>query len=414
MLTITEALEQVLNQTKTRQAETVLLADCHNCVLAADLATPHESPPFDKSMMDGFAVDSRTVFESGVTELSVLETITAGTLPTQRPGAGTACRIMTGAPMPQGADCVVPIEKTSFSDEQPKVVRITPEHVASERHVLRKGASATAGTDLLAGGTPLKPQHIAVLAEFGLSSVDIIPQSRVAILATGDELIPSSEPLTPGRIRNSNEPMLVAQVQRAGGIPVPLGIARDDAEQLSVGISAGLKCDVLLLSGGVSAGTLDLVPAQLAAAGVRQVLHGIHMKPGKPLWFGAARTGHGLCLVFGLPGNPVSSMVCFEMFVRPALKKLAGRTPHGPEMHPATLTEEICVKGERPTCFPSLLCRTPEGLTATPVAWGGSADLKSTALANGLCLLEPVPGRYQAGDTVLVTAWDEVPRRTQS
>lgn len=408
MLTVTQALDQVLQQSSVLPSETVSLRDSSDRVLAESLTTPHDSPPFDKSMMDGFAVDSQTVFADGAQELTVLETITAGTLPTQTPAAGSASRIMTGAPVPPGADCVIPIERTQFDEQQPSVVRITTEDVAAEKNVLRQGTAATAGSSLLASGTLLKAQHVAVLAEFGVAQLDVVRQPSVGVLATGDELIPFSESLTPGRIRNSNEPMLESQILRAGASAFPLGIARDNEQELSERIEAGLQHDVLLLSGGVSAGTLDLVPAQLAAAGVEQVFHKIQMKPGKPLWFGRLQTSDHSCLVFGLPGNPVSSMVCFEVFVRPALDVLAGRAAHGSRNRMAQLTSDITIRGDRFTYFPSRIERSADGLTATPVAWGGSADLRSTAEANGVCCLEAGGSGYGAGTDVPVICWDDV------
>lgn len=408
MLTVTEALDLILTQATALPAETVSLRDSSRRVLAESLTTPHDSPPFDKSMMDGFVVDSRTVFSDGANELSVLETITAGTLPTQTPAAGTASRIMTGAPIPPGADCVIPIEHTQFDEQQPTVVRIASDRVEAEKNVLRQGVAAKAGAPLLSAGTVLQAQHIAVLAEFGVAELQTIRQPSVGVLATGDELIPFCEQLTPGTIRNSNEPMLEAQIGRAGAAAAPLGIARDNEAELANRIADGLQNDVLLLSGGVSAGTLDLVPAQLAAAGVKQVFHKVQMKPGKPLWFGTLERDDQRCLVFGLPGNPVSSMVCFEVFVRPALDQLAGRPAHGTRQRTAELTSEITIRGDRFTFFPSKIERTDGGLSATPVAWGGSADLRSTAEANGVCCLEAGGTGYTAGAAVPVICWNEV------
>ncbi|MEO2033729.1 MAG: gephyrin-like molybdotransferase Glp [Planctomycetaceae bacterium] len=408
MLTVAQALNLILEQSLQLSPHTPTLHDCLDRVLAQSLTTPHDSPPFDKSMMDGFAVNTATVFSGNAAQLSVIETITAGTLPTLSPGEGTASRIMTGAPMPDGADCVIPIEHASFDEQRPATVTISREYVQAEQNVLRRGASAKQDAALLKAGTCLKPQHIAVLAEFGVADVPVVSQPTVGVLATGDELVPHSEALTPGRIRNSNEPMLDAQIRRSGASPVPLGIARDNQAALNEKIAAGLQEDVLLLSGGVSAGTLDLVPAQLAAAGVRQIFHKIQMKPGKPLWFGTLQNDQHRCLVFGLPGNPVSSMVCFEVFVRPALEKLAGLVPHGARNHVAVLTKDIRIRGDRPTYFPSSLTRNETGLTATPVAWGGSADLRSTADANGVCRLEPGTDGYVAGTSVPVICWDEI------
>lgn len=408
MLTVTQALDLILQNSTPVDSHQVPLVDSLNQVLAQSLTTPHDSPPFDKSMMDGFAVNSSVVFDSESEQLRVLETITAGTLPTRSPESGEASRIMTGAPMPPHADCVIPIEHTEFNEDRPDTVAISRERVAPERNVLRQGCSAQTGSPLLEAGTQLKPQHIAVLAEFGLSQISTTRLPTVAVLATGDELVSAADELTPGRIRNSNEPMLESQILRAGALPVPLGIAGDNVEDLSQRITQGLQEDVLLLSGGVSAGTLDLVPAQLAAAGVEQVFHKIQMKPGKPLWFGVLQNEQQRCLVFGLPGNPVSSMVCFEVFVRPALEALAGLPPHGSRNRTAVLTADISIRGDRTTYFPSTLVRQQEGLTATPVAWGGSADLRSTALANGVCCLEPGGEGYSAGTLVPVIVWDDL------
>jgi molybdopterin molybdotransferase len=182
-----------------------------------------------------------------------------------------------------------------------------------------------------------------------------------------------------------------------------LGVAKDTREDLGPKIISGLECDFLLLSGGVSAGTLDLVPSELQAAGVEQVFHKIQMKPGKPLWFGRLKNGDHQCWVFGLPGNPVSSMVCFEVFVRTAMRKLAGHRKPEPTMVEARLTEAVTVKGDRATYFPSRLELTADGMTVSP--WGGSADLRSTAQANGMCVLMPRAESYAAGESVAAICW---------
>jgi len=408
MIDVSEALSLILQHSHVLPSQVTELSDCLDVVTAESLKTPHDSPPFDKSMMDGFAVNSQAVLKGDSESLRVIETITAGTVPTEIPGEGTASRIMTGAPLPAQADCVVPIEDATFDEGNAGEVGIAAGQIIAERHVLRQGTLAAAGSELLPAGTLLRPQHIAVLAEFGVAELPVICRPRVAVLATGEELIAANEDLTAGRIRNSNEPMLAAQVRRAGATPVPLGIARDNKDELRDCILEGLSCDVLLLSGGVSAGTLDLVPSVLAEVGVKQVFHKIRMKPGKPLWFGVLDTDGQSCLVLGLPGNPVSSMVCFESFGRPMLDVLAGRTPLGGRNQNAVLTQDISIRGDRLTYFPSTLVRTSDGLTVTPVAWGGSADLRSTALANGVACLEPNPGGHRAGETVPVQCWDAI------
>lgn len=404
MFSVNEALASILQHTTPAVTEAVPLGECLFRVLAEDLLTPHDSPPFGKSMMDGFVVHSAG-FGEGSQTLKVLETITAGTVPTQDVQSGTASRIMTGAPVPDGGDCVVPIERVEFDESQPEVVTITSDVVTAERHILRQGCLAKTGEPLMAAGTLIEPQHIAVLAEFGVAQVPVYRRPSVAVLATGDELLPVDQPLTVGRIRNSNEPMLVSQIQRANATAVPLGIAKDDRSQLQDCIQRGLECDFLLLSGGVSAGTLDLVPSELAAAGVRQVFHKIQMKPGKPLWFGQLESDGRRCLVFGLPGNPVSSMICFELFVRTALRAFCGAVHPQPEPVRATLSANVFVRGDRVTYFPAKCVLGESGTMAEPVRWGGSADLRSTADANGMIVLDPKADAYCSGDTVDALLW---------
>lgn len=406
MRTVAEALSQILECVEPAAHDLTFLPDCLMRVLAADLQVPHDSPPFDKSMMDGFAVNSTSLQNtSEKARLAVLETLTAGNIPTQPVTAGCATRIMTGAAVPEGADCVVPIERVQFDESAPEHVTVFLQDVSSERHILRRGRLAVAGDTLLNRGVVIEPQHIAVLAEFGMAKLPVSAIPRVAVLATGDELLPFDAPLTPGHIRNSNEPMLVSQIQRASAKPVALGIAADNAEQLSSRIRAGLECDFLLLSGGVSAGTLDLVPAQLEAAGVVEVFHKIAMKPGKPLWFGMRKTQQHTCWVFGLPGNPVSSMICFELFVRPALRQFRGQPHPGPQPLQATLQSDVRVRGNRVTYYPAVLGAVEAGFQVRPVDWGGSADLRSTAQANSMCILEPRENAWAAGEVVPVIPW---------
>lgn len=405
MLTVQEALTSILAAVAPTTTTKRPLAECLDHVLSQDLITPHDSPPFDKSMMDGFAVHTSSFDGGGTVQLSVQETITAGTVPQKAVVTGVSSRIMTGAALPAGADCVVPIEQVSFDAATPGVVSVATEAVAPGKNILQQGHSAREGTPLMATGTRLQPQHIAVLAEFGVANVPVHRQPAVAILATGDELLDIDQPLTPGHIRNSNEPMLHSQIRRAHALPIPLGVAKDTRDDLRGHIQRGLEADFLILSGGVSAGTLDLVPSELNAAGVAQVFHKIQMKPGKPLWFGQLKTDNKCCYVFGLPGNPVSSMICFELFVRPALRQFCGVSDPQPQVVPATLQKEISVRGDRVTYLPTKLQISADGVTSTPVPWGGSADLRSTAEANGMSILHPQNVPYPAGHLVDSIWW---------
>lgn len=412
MLSVSEALAMVLQHVETGAAESVSLQEGLSRILAEDLVVPHDSPPFDKSLMDGFAVcvpaerippeDLDSIYRT----LPVAETITAGRIPSVAIDEQLASRIMTGAPLPQGCNCVVPIEQTRFDERQPERVSIPISAMRPEAHVMRKGATARSGSALLPSGTRLQPQHIAALGEFGIGQFRVRMQPRVAVLATGDELTPFDRPLAPGRIRNSNEPMLIAQVEVSDAIPVALGIARDTESELKSCIHRGLEYDFLLITGGVSAGILDLVPQQLSNAGVREIFHGVHMKPGKPLWFGKRDGGERGCLVFGLPGNPVSSLACFELFVRPALEKYCGRHHSGSSLT-ACLSDAFQVKGNRPVYQPVLISIDNSRLSARPIPWSSSSDLRATVEANGMALLMPEHGLYNVGESVRIWLWGD-------
>lgn len=413
MLSVTDALAMVLAQATPLALENLPLQNALRRILAIDLQTPHDSPPFDKSLMDGFAVttlsNSNPVLKSNpeFISLKVVETVTAGMTPSNPVTAVTAVRIMTGAALPAGCDCVVPIERTQFDAATPNIVSIPRAAFSPESCLMRQGGAAKKGEQLITAGTRLQPQQIAALAEFGEASVPVFRRPTVAVLATGDELIPFDEPLRPGAIRNSNEPMLMAQAATCDTTPISLGVARDNIDELSLRIQQGLHVDVLLLSGGVSAGTLDLVPQQLAAAGVEQIFHGVNMKPGKPLWFGIRRSASRTTLVFGLPGNPVSSLVCFELFVRPALSQISGIITEKEQCLTARLSAPYIANGSRPVYQPGFISFCNGNLRFQPVPWNGSSDLRATIEANGMALLASDHGPYNVDDAVPVWFWGD-------
>ena len=409
MLSVNDALALVLAHAQTGVSEIAGLSGALHRVLATDLWTPHDSPPFHKSLMDGFAVTTSAV--NGAEEfirLSVAETITAGMMPSRAVTTTTAIRIMTGAVLPADCDCVVPIEQCQFDEASPGFVGIPRDAVFAEANLMRQGGAARKGSPLLSAGTRLQPQQIAALAEFGQSSVPLFARPRVAVLATGDELIAFDQPLRPGLIRNSNEPMLMAQASTCGAVPVSLGVARDTVDDLTERIQHGLQHDVLLLSGGVSAGTLDLVPGQLAANGVARIFHGVDMKPGKPLWFGTRRHESRTTLVFGLPGNPVSSLVCFELFVRPALNRISGISVRSEHHLTGRLSQSFTAKGNRPVYQPATISVQDGQIVVRPVTWNGSSDLKATVEANGMALMSSTHGDYAAGEIVPVWFWGKM------
>jgi molybdopterin molybdotransferase len=396
----------ILQQVQPLPPETAALAPAAlGLVLAEDVVSDLDMPPYDKALMDGYAVRSADL-AGGRATLEVIEEITAGRTPARAVGAGQASRIMTGAPVPGGADAVVVVERTRLLANGRVQVEDRPARPG--QNILFRAQELRRGEVVLAAGTRLRPQEFGLLATVGRTAVRVTPAPRVAILSTGDELVEAAQVPRPGQIRNSNGPMLVAQVCRAGALPRYLGIARDRMDSLAPLIAEGLQAHVLILSGGVSAGKLDLVPGALGEAGVAARLHQVALKPGKPFFFGIRdRPGSPRTLVFGLPGNPVSSLVCFELFVRPALRRLRGLAEAGPHHVPATLTEDFPYRSDRPTYHPAFLTAEGDGYRVRPVPWLGSADLRALTRANALMVLPAGDHQHRKGQRLEVLSLDD-------
>lgn len=399
MLRVAEAQELVLKHAKPLLPADAPLAEALGRVLAADVASDMDVPPYDKSMMDGYAVRSVDLTE-GRAVLSVIEEVLAGQTPRLPLGPGQATRIMTGAPVPVGADAVIPVEHTQAIEGAQ--VRIEHRPLKIGHNILYRAREMKTGDRVLAAGTVLQPAEIGLLATIGRAIVRAYPRPQVVVLPTGDELVEAPQMPGPGQIRNSNGPMLLAQVARAGGVPHYPGIARDRLDHLRPLIAEGLKADVLVLSGGVSAGKVDLVPDVLREHNVEAHFHKVEMKPGKPVLFGTC----GARLVFGLPGNPVSSLVCFELFVRPALRRLMGHTDDGPRVVSLPLSEDFAYRTDRPTYYPAQVLPADSGWCVRPVAWFGSADLRALCGTNALILFPAGDHRHAAGQTFPVV-WCE-------
>jgi molybdopterin molybdotransferase len=398
MLTVEEALRLVEQHAVCLAAQPVPFGQAAGLVLAQDVVSDIDSPPHNKSMMDGYAVVSHDQSEVR----HVIEEIAAGDVPRQAVTLGNASRIMTGAPLPDGADCVVPVEQSESVGGN--LVRFGMVELRAGQNVLPKGTSAKVGDVVLSEETRLRPIDIAILAEVGCSTVNAIPRPRVAVLATGNELVPVDERPASGQIRNSNGPLIVAAAQAAGAEAIDLGIARDNHASLREHMRSGLTADVLVLSGGVSAGKYDLVPQVLTELGVVQIFHKVSLRPGKPLWFGLREEGNRRTLVFGLPGNPVSSFVCFELFARPAIAALSGRGFVGLTVVHAKLNHDYDHSGGRAACVPAIVKPAEMALATDPLphldilSWHGSADLATLARANALACLPAESRRFQAGD----------------
>jgi molybdopterin molybdotransferase len=390
MLTVADAQAIVLRHAQPLPpAARALGPSALGAVLAEDVVSDLDVPPYDKAMMDGYAVRSADLPE-GRGALAVVEEVTAGRTPQRALRAGQATRIMTGAPIPAGADAVVMVEHTRLEGER---VLIDDRPPRPGQNVMPRGREMRRGETVLAAGAVLRPQELGLLATVGRIAADVHPTPRVCVLSTGDEVVDPPRAPGPGQIRNGNGPMLCAQVARAGGVPSYLGIAADRLESLRPLVAEGQKADVLVLSGGVSAGTLDLVPGVLQEAGVQAHFHKVEMKPGKPVLFGT----RGRTLVFGLPGNPVSALVCFELFVRPALRRLAGHAEAGPFLVRAALAEDFAYRTDRPTYHPARLEAAEAGWRVRAVPWYGSPDLRGLTAANAFVLFPPGDHQHRAG-----------------
>jgi molybdopterin molybdotransferase len=366
-------------------------------------------------------------------QLEVIEEIIAGATAQKTGEPGQCWRIMTGAPIPAGADAVVMHERTTFIESDVASgrhadagagfgrlgrVQIAEHKFRVGQNIMRRGAAMRRGDALLSPGHTMRPIEIGLLAEVGRTEITVIDRPSAAILSTGNELVPPDRLPAAGQIRNSNGPMLAAAIRAAGATPVELGISRDEPAALRNALGEGLRSDVLIISGGVSAGALDLVPGLLQELGVVEVFHKINLRPGKPLWFGShARPTSSASslgprpsplapsLVFGLPGNPVSSLVCFELFVRAALAQLAGRTvSEALATTRARLSTGFVQHGDRPTFHPAVVSSQRAALTSdptiVPLRWSGSADLRALASANALAIFPPGDREFTAGEEV--------------
>ncbi len=326
MLSVTEARERILSHFQTAAQENIPLAECVNRVLAVDVIATHDLPPFNNSSMDGFAIRAVDSALAAETRLTVVADIPAGSIPTVTLTQGQAARIMTGAQLPTGADTVIPVEDTDFNSRDagtsaPQTVSFSRSPRAGENVRLR-GMDLHAGDAVLQKGHRLKPQDLGLLAMLGFANVTVHKKPRVALLSSGDELIQVGAPLTEGKIHDSNSYALAAAIQSAGAEALRLGVAKDTRDSVEGLLKKALagNVDLILSSAGVSVGAFDFVKEVIEANG-RLDFWRVNMRPGKPLAFGE----YGGRPFIGLPGNPVSAFVGFEVFVRPVLAKLGGQ-----------------------------------------------------------------------------------------
>jgi molybdopterin molybdotransferase len=380
-------LKEVAASSNTPPIEAVVLAESAGRILAEHAIADRDYPPFNRSVRDGFAVRSTDV----PGKLRIIGEVRAGSRFEQTVAAGEAVEIMTGAPVPDGADAVVMIEHCI---RHPDGTVETDRTAAEGTNIAMASCEARAGGVVLPRGTRIDYTAVAWLATTGRGEVPVYKRPRVAIIATGDEIVEVSETPAPHQIRNSNAWSLAAQVKRAGGEPVVLPIARDEREATASLIARGLECDMLLLSGGVSAGKYDLVEAALADCGAEIYFDRILIQPGQPLVFGKARGKY----FFGLPGNPASTMMTFELFGRAALELLSGASDAPLPLTLAKLTRPFRHKPGLTRFLPAIVSCTE----VTPVDWQGSGDVPSLCRANAFLVADADRAEYAAGDTIPV------------
>jgi len=413
LISVEEARNTILKKISPVETETVPLTQGLYRILAEPITSPINVPPFANSAMDGYAVvaaDIQSATPQNPVQLKMVDNIPAGGSASTEITATTAARIMTGAPMPAGADAVVPFEDTSeYHPPAQTLVEnavLIYKPVAAGDNVRPAGEDIQAGQEVLPAGHRLRPQDVGILAAIGQARVPVHRRPRVAILSTGDELVTIDEPIGPGQIRNSNEYTLAALVEKYGGEAVRLGIASDTIDDLTAKIREGLaqNVDLFLTSAGVSVGDFDMVKNVLAAEGEMQFWQ-VAMKPGKPLAFGLLQSGTHAVPLIGLPGNPVAAMIAFEVFARPAILKLGGQQSRDGTMLRAKLDEDVTNSGRR-HYMRAFLHGEEDGYHVTTRGSGvqvqGSGILSSLVWANCLVVVPEEVTHIPAGATVEV------------
>lgn len=410
LLSVAEAIVVIDGVEVTPRIVSMPLGEARGLYLAQDLASDRDYPPFDKSLMDGYAVRAADVAATPAT-LRWAGEVAAGAQAARPLAAGEAMAIMTGAPIPAGADGVVPIEETTREGQSVRIVRT----INPTRFIARRGDDIAAGTIVLRRGTRLRAAQLAVAATVGAHHVEAHPRVRAAVLNTGDELIDARETPHGSQIRNSNGPMLVALLQRLGCDVVDLGVVADRKDDIRAAIEEGLQYDVLFVSGGMSMGAYDYVPELLREMKLDLRITKLRIKPGKPFVFatgndsgmelkrgtGALFSSLKLRFVFGLPGNPVSGFVCTVRLASRLIERLAGGRPRE-RWVAAKLAAPLPANGPREFYQPTKLDWTTEGPLAIPLSWKGSADLFTLASAHGLLVREENESARSAGDVVRV------------
>jgi len=398
MLKVNEAISLILAEITPLGVETVGISDSAGRVMAEDLITVRGNPPWDNSAMDGYALQSADVAgasEGSPAVLKVLYDLPAGGVPKGAVGPGEAVRIMTGAPTPKGADAVVMVERTRQGSDN-TVEILAPAKLGA--NIRKEGEDFAAGDTVIKAGALIRPAEILMLATIGRAEVKVYRRPRVAVVSTGDELVDISTEPAPGKITNSNGYALTSLARETGAECVNLGIARDDRAVLTEKFTEAAGYDCIISSGGVSVGDYDLVKDVLKDLGSEMKFWKVALKPGKPLAFGII----GKKPAFGLPGNPVSSMVAFEQFVRPALLKMSGRSDIFKNTFSARLTKTIRKKPGRVNFLRGMLSEKDGEFLATPLVGQGSGMITSMVKADIYIIVPEQSSGIEAGQLVRI------------
>jgi len=401
VITVEEALDKILFRIQPLGYEKVSILEALGRVCAEDILANRDIPPFDNSAMDGYAVrseDIQNASSSHPVRLEVIEDLPAGFISKKKLEKGQAIRIMTGAPVPEEADAVVPVEDTKKEDRFALIFRAT----LQGEHIRKAGEDVKKGECVISAGDLIDPAEIGMLASLGRSFVAVYQRATVAILCTGEELVDVDGDLDGIKIVSSNSYSLAAQVKDCGAIPIQLGIARDRKEEIKEKLLQGLRADVLISSAGVSVGDYDFVKDVLSDLGVEIVFWKVAMKPGMPVVFGTIQGKP----VFGLPGNPVSSMVSFEQFVRPSLLKMMGHRRLFRPVIDAILKEDIQKRPGRRHFIRAFVTFEKDQYFVVPTGAQGSGILKSMVKANGLMVIPEDREIVKAGERVKVQLLD--------
>jgi molybdopterin molybdotransferase len=381
MISADQALQIVLENVAPLGVERISILDALGRVLAETISSPRDIPGFDNSAMDGYAVraaDVAKASEATPVKLKVVETVGAGQMPTRRVGTGETVRTMTGAPIAEGADAVIPVERTRGVSE-------VVEFLASAEHrafIRPRGEDLRLGEMVMSAGKTLTPAELGMLASVNRAMVEVIRRPRVAIVATGDELVDVDQPPVGAQVVNSSAYALAGAIREAGAEAVILKVARDEAREIRERLAEAMTFDAMLSTGGVSVGQFDHVKGALDELGMRQLFHGVAQKPGRPLKFGTV----GYRPVFGLPGNPVSTLVCFYLYARPALLKMSGHRRVGLPRVRARCAVDIKTSKDLTEFVRVRLEREGDAYLATPTGGQGSGIFSSISRADGLLI----------------------------